>query len=281
MTHDPHFTIRPMQLAELELALEWAAQEGWNPGLHDAPCFHAADPDGFLIGCLDGEPIASISVVAYGANFGFLGLYIVRPEYRGQGYGWKLWQAGMARLGKRLVGLDGVVAQQDNYRKSGFVLAYRNVRYEGVGGGVVPSGLIRLSALDFKLLLDYDSRVFPAPRSRFLQAWISQPGAAAFGVLDGTRLSGYGLVRPCRLGWKIGPLFGDTAEIAECLFQGLSAHAAGASLFLDVPEINQAAVALAERHGMRRVFETARMYTGSAPALQTERIFGVTTFELG
>ncbi len=28
-------------------------------------------------------------------------------------------------------------------------------------------------------------------------------------------------------------------------------------------------------------FETARMYTGPAPALPLRRIFGVTTFELG
>jgi hypothetical protein len=44
--------IRPMTRDELDLAVEWAAQEGWNPGLADAECFHAADPEGFLIGVL-------------------------------------------------------------------------------------------------------------------------------------------------------------------------------------------------------------------------------------
>ena len=33
------FSIRQMTRAELELALEWAAEEGWNPGLHDAAAF--------------------------------------------------------------------------------------------------------------------------------------------------------------------------------------------------------------------------------------------------
>src|SRR3546814_9674339 len=79
----------------------------------------------------DGEPVASISVVNYGPGFGFLGFYICRPDRRGRGIGYRLWQAGMARHGDRVVGLDGVVEQQDNYRKSGFELAYRNIRHSG------------------------------------------------------------------------------------------------------------------------------------------------------
>jgi hypothetical protein len=53
---------------------------------------------------------------------------MIVPHWRGQGIGWRLWTRGMARLAGHLVGLDGVPAQQDNYRKSGFTLAWRNVR---------------------------------------------------------------------------------------------------------------------------------------------------------
>jgi ribosomal protein S18 acetylase RimI-like enzyme len=120
-----------MQRAEIDLAVEWAAREGWNPGLQDADAFHAADPEGFLLGALAGEPAAVISAVRYGEGFGFIGFYIVRPDLRGRGYGLTLWNAAMARLAGRNVGLDGVVAQQPNYRKSGFRLAYRNIRHEG------------------------------------------------------------------------------------------------------------------------------------------------------
>ncbi len=112
--------------------VEWAAQEGWNPGLTDADCFYAADPAGFLVGRLGDEPIGCISVVRYEPAFAFLGFYIVKPEQRGRGHGFRLWQAGMARLNDRVVGLDGVIAQQENYKKSGFVLAHRNIRFGGV-----------------------------------------------------------------------------------------------------------------------------------------------------
>jgi hypothetical protein len=95
------------------------------------------------------------------------------------------------------------------------------------------------------------------------------------------RLTGFGVVRPCRSGYKIGPLFADDPQTAERLLAGLSSRAAGEPIFLDTPEPNLAATSLAERHNMRPVFETARMYTRAAPPVDLRRIFGVTSFELG
>lgn len=276
-----NFIIRVMTRAEVDLAIEWAASEGWNPGLHDAHCFHAADPNGFLIAYLGSEPVGCISVVAYDDSFGFLGLYIVRPGFRGKGYGLQLWKAGMAYLGDRNIGLDGVVAQQANYKKSGFRLGYRNIRYEGIGQVAMPSDMTDLSAIPFDALCAYDSALFPVRRIRFLREWIAQPDAVGYAVLNAGRLVGYGLLRPCRRGYKIGPLFADDADIADRLLCALRFHAQGAPTYLDVPETNPVAVALAERYGMTKVFETARMYTKEVPALPLDRLFGVTTFELG
>ncbi len=275
------YVVRTMTPADLELAIEWAAREGWNPGRNDAEIFYHADPHGFFIGELEGEPVGCISTVAYGDTFGFLGLYIVRPEFRGRGYGLRLWRRGMAYMEDRNVGLDGVVEQQEKYRRSGFRLAYRNVRYEGSGGGDRPDGLVDLASLPFDHVEAYDSQFFPAPRGSFLSRWIAQPGASALGLVERGALAGYGVARPCRKGWKIGPLFADREDLAERIFLGLSAAAGGGPLYLDVPEVNPSAVRLAGRYGMRMVFETARMYTGPFPELPLDRTYGVTTFELG
>lgn len=283
------YAVRTATRAELDLMVDWAAAEGWNPGQHDADSFHAADPDGFLVGTLDGRPIGCIAVVRYGVDHGFLGFYIMRPEYRGRGLGLALWQAGMARLAGRTVGLDGVVAQQDNYRKSGFVLAWNNVRYEGIAGaapehaGSTAAGsVIDLARLPFTQVEAYDRPFFPAPRAVFLRAWLRQPGSLARGLLRAGQLAGYGVIRPCRNGWKIGPLFADDSAAATTLCQHLTARIApGTPVFLDVPAANPAAVALAVAQGMTPGFETARMYAGPAPQLPLARTFGITTFELG
>ncbi len=278
------YIIRTATREEIDLAVEWAAKEGWNPGLHDAACYHLADPGGFLIGLLDGEPVAMVSSTRYGDRFGFAGFYIVKPAYRGQGFGLQIAQAALQRLEGRNIGLDGVVEQQENYKKSGFKLAYRNVRYEGKGGGESSSkaDTVELSTLPFEILAAYERPFFPAPRDAFLKAWISQPNSTALGIMDAGRLSGYGVIRACRKGHKIGPLYADSAELAESLFQALiSTVKETDSIYLDVPEPNAAALELTKRHGMEIVFETARMYTGDEPRLPLQRIFGICSFEIG
>lgn len=276
------YQIRIMTRREVDLAAEWAAEEGWNPGIHDADCFYYTDPDGFFIGELDGEPIGCISAITYRDNFGFIGFYIVKPQYRGKGYGIQIWNRAMEYLKGRNIGLDGVVAQQDNYKKSGFKLAYRNVRYEGITGFSDSSGTMNLSNIPFKELLDYDKKMFSLARPEFLKLWIMQPEGAALGIRKDGNLAGYGVIRACRNGFKIGPLFADNEDIAERLFNGLNSRVPeGEPIFLDTPDPNNEAIALAERHGMKRVFETARMYTGDTDILPVEKIFGVTSFELG
>jgi len=273
-----------MTRPELDTVVSWAAAEGWNPGLADANCFYATDPTGFLIGVLGGEPIAAISAVKYGNAFGFIGFYIVKPGFRGRGYGWQIWQAAMATLAGRNVGLDGVFAQQDNYVKSGFQLAYRNIRYEGLAGEPMrpTTDTVSLTTLPAETVIQYDRQYFPAEREQFLRCWLTQPGHIGVGQIVEDRLVGYGILRPCQAGYKIGPLFADTAEIAEAIFIGLRSQLPPKTPFyLDTPDVNPAAVDLAEHYDMHRVFETARMYTRAAPDLPLTQIFGVTTFELG
>ena len=89
------------------------------------------------------------------------------------------------------------------------------------------------------------------------------------------------MIRPCRQGRKIGPLVADDRAAAEAVLSALLAKAGGGEIFLDVPGINREAIALAQEFGMAPVFETARMYTGAIPPLRLDRVFGVTTFELG
>lgn len=284
MVRSTDYTIRTMTGREIGTAVEWAANEGWNPGFEDAECFFRADPSGFLVGVLGDEPVAVISVVKYGTTFGFLGFYIVRPEYRGMGYGIDIWNAGLARLDGRTVGLDGVVAQQENYRKSGFEPAWRNIRYMGRGGGrsITGNGIVPLSEIPIDLLIDYDRPFFPDDRQDFIECWTSRTGHTSLGIVDNGRLTGYGVIRPCRSGYKIGPLFADTMEIAEMLFSALKAGTPKDSpVYLDIPEVNPDARSLVIRHDLSIVFETARMYRGPAPVLPIERIFGITTFELG
>jgi hypothetical protein len=123
--------------------------------------------------------------------------------------------------------------------------------------------------------------MFPANRSKFIINWINQDQSRTLGFLSGNDLQGYGVIRPCMVGFKIGPLFAENEQIAQALFKGLTKDIVGKTVFLDVPEQNLAAVELAVKNDMKRIFTTARMYNKTIPNLPIDKIFGITTFELG
>jgi hypothetical protein len=273
--------IRNLTAAQVHQVVGWAQAEGWNPATFDAACFYAADPAGFFGTFLNGELAAAISVVRYGDEYAFLGLYICRPELRGRGLGLRVWNAGLAHAEGRTIGLDGVPAQQSNYVKSGFQLAWRNHRFQGMGGGARRPGVVDLDTVPFQQVAGYDKAVFEADRGRFLRVWIAQPEAIRLGVERDGMLKGWGMLRPTSDGNKVGPLFADDESTADLLLDGLLASVPGETVFLDVPEPNALAMRMAEGHGMTPTFETARMYRGPARSIAIGKVWGITSFELG
>ena len=282
------FQIRAATQEQFVIAVDWAASEGWNPGLDDLSAFHAADPDGFLVGFLADEPISSISVVRYGQSYGFLGFYIVKPGLRGQGYGWRTWQAGLQHLARRTIGLDGVPAQQDNYRRSGFVLAGRNIRYSGKKSAVPGTeslGVQPVRAQTIDAAIAYDRQFFPVDRTGFMRQWLLGADPAnrcGVAFVEDNTIQGLGVIRQCHNGYKVGPLFAEDQDVALAVLAELCRSLPDdADVIIDVPEANQPAVAMFQAFGFDAIFETARMYKGTMPDLPIARTFGVTTFELG
>lgn len=279
-----NYLIETMNQKEVELACSWAAREGWNPGIHDANCFYQTDPNGFFAGKLDGKTIAIGSAVIYDDYFAFCGFYIVDQLYRDQGYGLELTKARLAYIGKRNAGIDGVIPMLDKYSRLGYQFAHNNARYciEGlIKKHQSSSTIIALKNVNFDSLNHYDRFHFPASRPQFLRCWINQKQSLALGYIINGEIKGYGVIRTCQQGFKIAPLFADTPEIADALFNKLASYAEGKVLFLDIPENNPEAIKLVTHYGMTKVFATARMYLKEEPKLKSEEIFGITSFELG
>ena len=97
---------------------------------------------------------------------------------------------------------------------------------------------------------------------------------------DDGGLLGYGVLRKCYAGHKIGPLFAETPHAAKWLFDSLAASIEGDEIFVDVPTVNASALELVLSRGMKSVFTTARTYTKEVPNLPLDKIYGVTSLEL-
>jgi len=281
--------IRAMHEREVCQLVDWANQEGWNPGINDAACFWNLDPQGFLALIEDEALIGGGAIIRHSESFGFMGLFIVSKSHRGQGLGTRLWFARRDRLLSRLdtggtIGLDGVDAMVPFYAKGGFQPFTRHRRYQLATA--VPSvqrsaQVVDLRTVSLDAIAELDRRCFPASRRVFLWYWIRQSGAVSLGFMEREQLRGFGVMRPCITGWKIGPLFAESASVADALLQAFLSERGHQPLFLDAPDNNPAAKELCCNYHMQEVFGCVRMYLGPVPALDHACIFGITTLEVG
>ncbi len=273
-------------LSEWHEVVGWAADEGWNPGHGDVECFHPADPAGFFLGRLGGRVVSAVSIVDYSEQYAFLGYYLVHPEHRGTGLGLATWRAAFPHAGSRTVGLDAVPAQQATYERSGFTAAYRTLHFAGVPDrpSAVPGAVVPVSPGHLPAIAAYDRLCFPADRHAFLGPWLTGPGRAAYVHLQdgGSRVTGYAMIRPARGGWRIGPLFADSPDIAAALFDALAGHPApGDEVHLDIPEHHLPALQLAASRGLTARSHTVRMYTAPVTVARADATWAVTSLELG
>lgn len=276
-----------LDLSGVKTLVEWAREEGWNPGPHDAEAFYETDPDGFYGYFLKNEMIGGGSVVSYDGQFGFMGFFIVKPEYRSAGIGRQLWNQRRDYLLSRLndgaaIGMDGVVDMQPFYNKGGFNIAFRDERHGLKARGYqVDSNISIIEPADFEQIVTYDSQCFGFRRPQFLKPWLQLPGNKQFKFVDQGVLKGFAVLRKANSGYKICPLFADNAQIAEALLQASLNAVAGETVYLDIPMCNAPAVQLAKKYQGEYVFECARMYYGKPPKMALDQVFGITTFELG
>ena len=272
---------RPAQLDDLERILDWAAAEGWNPGLDDAAAFLAGDPGGFFLAENDGAPVAAISVVNHTPQFAFLGLYICQPAWRGKGIGYALWQRALEHAGNRTVGLDGVPDQQANYKRSGFVLAGETARYSGSVPPVEQFANARqVEMSDISKIVTLEGVASGTAKPAYISAWCSDTLWRKTCVIESDgHLAGFATVRKCRSGAKVGPLVAQDIEDAHTLLTWCASQF-GRDVTIDVPAASAPLARLCNDWGMTVGFKTARMYRGAATQ-PGSNIYAVASLELG
>jgi len=280
------FTLGPMRADEVPILDGWAAAEGWNPGLADLGIAWATDPEAF-VALRQGDLLAGGgTILSYDGRFGFMGLFIVRSDFRGLGLGAMLWEYRLNRLRQRLqpdasIGMDGVFDLVPFYERGGFVLAYRDLRFDGIASGEPDGSVVPVDVVGFEAIERYDRLHVAAPRPALLRRWLAQPGAHGVALCTGGLVTGYGVVRACQRGYRLAPVFADTPDLAERIVAHLMSTVDGQPVQIDVPEPNAPGLELAARFSLAESFGCARMYYGPDPRLPVERIFGVTSFELG
>ncbi|MDX2164734.1 MAG: GNAT family N-acetyltransferase [Gammaproteobacteria bacterium] len=284
-------SMRSMSEKELEMVFTWSAREGWNPGKYETAAFYAINPSGYTLLTINNVPAACLLSVRYTNKYAFMALYIVKPEFRGKGFGKMLWDKVMHSLADcETVGFSGVLERVEDYKKAGFKPYFFDMRWygkpkfsdkqKGVTNNIV---LKKITEIPFMQLVDYDAKIFAIQRENFLAKWIEMPlSFASVAINDMGEICGYGVICTSAEGYKVAPLYADSELIAEELLRDLcNSVSHETTIFIDTPEINSCAVDLVKRLGLQEVFKTMRMYRGLPLPTQDEKMFGLTGLELG
>lgn len=207
--------IRALNKGDLPLVTAWARAEQFAPGRGDFAIYRHTDRQGFWVGCLDGRPIGCIAGVRYNAEYGFIGLFLVQPEYRGQGYGRQLWCHALAHLeGIPCIGIEAATDRIADYASWGFVAASPTRRWQSIveerapvegnasGQAAAAEGLslVEGPAIPDAAVQAYDAVREPSPRPHFLADWLHHPAGTVLALMDAAgACHGFGRIRPCLL----------------------------------------------------------------------------------
>ena len=283
--------VRQATLDEARIISSWAQRESWQPGVGDADAFFAADPHAFFIAECDGELLGSISAARYGTEYAFVGHYVVDPRHRNESLGHVIVGAVAPTLEGLRIGIDGVEVQVPTYSSLGFELVHWISRHGGSPVAVLEALPSSTGCIVEALgdvgddVIEFDAQHVPERRESFARAWYATGSPRrTFVVREEGRITGLATVRPVMGGGsRIGPLFASDDEVATALLRECASVAQewDGDLFIDIPDPNDAARALATRCGLTPGFACARMYRGGVPQLPLASIYGNTSFELG
>ena len=275
---------------ELKIITDMAVKEGWTESYDTIDAIYDIDPNGYFVGKIDGKIISSISAVRYPDNYGFIGFYIVLPEYRGKGYGLKIFQHAMKHLSGCIVCLDAVQQEVETYKRGGFVSSEETYRIIGTAVKSEHNEHVKKYDEDqhFNLVCEYDKGCLPSQRNDFLRNWMKVPNAKSVVYIDDNgKFCGYSSIHRTCHGWEISPCYADNKEIAKALIQELiNSLDEGAPIGLNIPSNHKDALDLVDEitdtYKLSKKFACVRMYANGRPTdLQTKKFFSLLSLSVG
>ncbi len=299
LTNLPPLEIRPLERSDIPLVTHWSRTEGFTPGAGDVSIYSHTDRQGLWVGTIKGKPIGCIAGVRYNQSYGFIGLFIVVPKFRGNGYGLQLWKHALAHLSELpCIGLEAALDRIDDYSSWGFKASSATTRWKCLGDvelrrplsytleDVEGLMLLQDDKIPSTIVQEYDANREPSPRPHFLADWLKHPAGTVLALVDANGpCHGFGRIRPCLLsdgaeGWRIGPLLADSPILAEYLIRLLVKRHSGVVL-IDTPGLNPIANPLFEKLGFEQESQTLRMYKGEQPPISMRDVYGLACLELG
>ena len=295
----PEFkVVRAIAADDITFAIQYCRNEvGWGYSVSDNKVFFATAPQRCYCGMLGDKKISYIQIATYGDNeeYSFIGAFVVLKEHRHKGYGKKTWDFAVSELPKdSLIGLSAVLQLEATYAKIGFKSFWTEFSFRFSADNIAKLPLscrsdiniIRYKDANIENLTKYDSNIFCYSRESYLKivGEVSESEGWVATNQEG-KIIGYVVARLSMevYGWFILPLIADDISVAEALLVEMSKSVSSQpvkTFTMNIPDINESAMAFAKHHAEEMILESRRMYANGEPsdctvANHAKRIFSV------
>jgi hypothetical protein len=137
-----------------------------------------------------------------------------------------------------------------------------------------------------QLMVKYDTSLWGSSRHEMFNTMLMQPESYAFVTFNQKTgaINGYGVIRPCIKGYRIGPIYCEDKESAKLLTEILTAQIpSGSKIIFDIPDKNTFSHLFAEYFNLTAASEvdTKAMFKGEPHDGREEICYGVASLEIG
>jgi GNAT superfamily N-acetyltransferase len=277
--------IRPALAHEIPLVYQLAHLEGWNFGVDDMWVATQAMLNSFLVGTVDDQVVACRAITRYQTGFTYCSFLLVDPEFRGLGYGRRLWAAALENAGSTNIIIDTMPGKDQWAREYGFqpsdiFCSYHLDSHTQDDTSHHPLPIFPVQSF-LSDVLTYDEPFFPAPRRPYMTTWLNMPHAKAFVWYENNTVQGYGVIRKANQGYRIGPLYADHSEIASHLFRALITGLQNEPIALSMPEQSPLTQSFVKEFQLRATVRLQRWYSKFPLTIPYNKIAAITNFTYG
>ncbi|MGB8644753.1 MAG: GNAT family N-acetyltransferase [Anaerolineae bacterium] len=278
--------IRNMTRADLPDADRIFCEAFESPGsrIADLTLYYEIQPEGRLIGFVDGAPVATVAAIDYGP-FAYIGAMAVLKEWQRRGLGRAMMEYVLQWLdhkGCPVVVLDASPSGRPLYVQLGFETDEDSVQYRLEASvevqGAHPAVRPMLSD-DLPAVIAFDTPIFGANRGQVLSRLLRDlAGRALIAENAHGEITGYVFAKQQGL----GPFASEGVEEAEQLLRAALGLPFQTAPTVRIPSTNLGGGALLTQYGFKPQRALPHMRCGGAgPVGDHTRLYGLVSYAIG
>lgn len=294
---DDGFVVRRMTRRDAEKVISWYTAVCATSVDLQVALDVAGDDEGFYVGELNGELVASAAVIAVADGLSYGSMLYVDERFRDSGLGRRIIDVAMeaaVRTARNTIAIDAHSELEAMFVRRGGKTQFAVTQFTGKVQPVETSGKSELAIRqvgnsDFDGLMRYDDECFVRPgsawRREFMSRLIMIPGSRTMiAVNQQGDVVGCGCRRPAVAAAEhhlIGPLYADSYDIARQMLYALTCDIAGQNIWISICEPNEEAVRLLRELKLHESIHMMRMMLGNGDLdALSHRVFGITSIDV-